>query len=69
LVPQWIETAKKQRPRGIYRGLVYRPSIETPAPLVIAIQAPVVTVDQDRRKQQRRAEEEIILALVMQDEL
>lgn len=76
LVPEWIQTVKR-KPRGTYRGLVYRPSIETPAPtpVVRAIQKPMLMpsnpIDETpiRRKRQQRQEDDLILALLMQDAL
>lgn len=75
-----METVRR-KPRGTYRGLVYRPPIETPAPAPVVRPRthPTVQVDlaprlvldetQERRRQQRRRDEEMILDLLMQDKL
>lgn len=76
LKPVWLDTLRR-KPRGTYRGLVYRPSIETsaPTPVVRAIQKPVLVpispIDetQIRRKRQQRQEDDLIIALLMQDAL
>jgi hypothetical protein len=79
-VPEWVKP-DKHKPRGTYRGLVYRPSIETtaPEPVVSRITKPTIQVSvvpaqivddsQEKRRLQRRRDEDIILALLMQDEL
>ena len=80
LTPEWLQP-RKHKPRGLYRGVVSRPSIETPAPepIVTTIIPPAVIhedtstqqieQDQIRRRQRRRDEESIILSLLMQGEL